>query len=399
MGLAEAAGRTKPAVIVAICFAVAALEGYDIQAFGVAAPKLVADLSLDAGQMGWAASVAMLGLVVGAFVGGWLADRVGRKPILLVSTAMFGVFSAVTALSPDYGSLIIARLLTGLGFGGAMPNLIAIAVEVSAPRRRAAAVTTMFCGMPAGGSVVALAAGLAGDALDWRAVFYVGGLLPLLLVPVIWRWLPETRPQHDPAADRRVGYALFGEGRAAASVALWLVIMLTLAVLYLMLNWLPTLVVAKGLTAADGAMASLSFNLTSIVGALAVGFLADKVGFRWPLTGAYLLLAAAMLGLASARGLAPVLILAGISGFMVLGAQYTIYALAPLLYPPQVRAFGAGSAVAIGRFGSIAGPLVAGEFRQMGMSAGQVFAAMTPAVFLAAVAVFGLSFLARPRED
>jgi AAHS family 3-hydroxyphenylpropionic acid transporter len=399
MGLAEAAGRTKPAVIVAICFAVAALEGYDIQAFGVAAPKLVADLSLDAGQMGWAASVAMLGLVVGAFVGGWLADRVGRKPILLVSTAMFGVFSAVTALSPDYGSLIIARLLTGLGFGGAMPNLIAIAVEVSAPRRRAAAVTTMFCGMPAGGSVVALAAGLAGDALDWRAVFYVGGLLPLLLVPVIWRWLPETRPQHDPAADRRAGYALFGEGRAAASVALWLVIMLTLAVLYLMLNWLPTLVVAKGLTAADGAMASLSFNLTSIVGALAVGFLADKVGFRWPLTGAYLLLAAAMLGLASARGLAPVLILAGISGFMVLGAQYTIYALAPLLYPPQVRAFGAGSAVAIGRFGSIAGPLVAGEFRQMGMSAGQVFAAMTPAVFLAAVAVFGLSFLARPRED
>lgn len=394
----EATRRASPALVVAICFAVAALEGYDIQAFGVAAPKIVAELALDAGQMGWAASVAMLGLVIGAFAGGWLADRIGRKPVLLVSTAMFGVFSAVTALSPNYDALILARLATGLGFGGAMPNLIAIATEISPPKRRAAAVTTMFCGMPAGGSAVALIAGMAGEALDWRAIFYLGGLLPLLLAPVIYFVLPETRPQHDPAADKRATFALFGEGRAPASVMLWLVVMLTLAVLYLMLNWLPTLVVAKGLTAADGAMASLSFNLTSIVGALFVGFLVDRVGFRWPLTATYLLLAAGMLALAAAQGRAPILILAGVTGFMVLGAQYALYALAPMLYPPQVRAFGAGSAVAVGRFGSIAGPLVAGQFRQAGLGPGEVFAAMTPAVLLAAAAVFALSFLAKPHE-
>lgn len=395
----KATRRASPAVVVAICFAVAALEGYDIQAFGVAAPKIVAELSLDAGQMGWAASVAMLGLVIGAFIGGWLADRVGRKPVLLVSTAMFGVFSAITALSPNYDALILARLATGLGFGGAMPNMIAIAAEISAPKRRAAAVTTMFCGMPAGGSAVALIAGIAGEALDWRAIFYLGGLLPLLLVPVIYFVMPETKPEHDPTADRRAGYALFGEGRGPSSVVLWLVVMLTLAVLYLMLNWLPTLVVEKGLTAGDGAMASLSFNLTSIVGALFVGFLVDKVGFRWPLTVAYLLLAGAMLALAAAQGRGPILALAGLAGFMVLGAQYALYALAPMLYPPHVRAFGAGSAVAVGRFGSIAGPLVAGQFRQSGLGPGEVFAAITPAVLAAAAAVFALSFLAKPHED
>lgn len=396
MGLA---GGTKPAVVIAICFAIAALEGYDIQAFGVAAPALTAELGLDAGQMGWAASIAMVGLVAGAFVGGWLADRIGRRPVLLVSVAMFGVFSAVTALSPDYGSLLIARLLTGLGFGGAMPNLIAIATEISPPKRRAATVTAMFCGMPAGGAAVALLARMGGEALDWRTIFYIGGLLPLLLVPVIWRLLPETRPEHDPAADRRSLHALFGERRTPGTLMLWLVIMLTLAVLYLMLNWLPTLVVAKGLSVADGAAASFSFNATSIVGALFFGFVVDRAGFRWPLSAAYVLLAVTVLALASADSRTGVLVLAGMTGFLVLGAQYALYALAPLLYPPHVRGFGAGAAVAVGRFGSIGGPLVAGQFRQAGMGPGEVFAAMIPAALIAAGAVMALSFLARPHED
>lgn len=392
-------GRAGAGLIVLICFLIAAVEGFDIQAFGVAAPKLVPDLGLDPGQQGWAASAAMIGLVIGAVLGGWFADRVGRKPVLLVSVAMFGVFSVVTAVSQGYDALLWARFLTGLGFGGAMPNLIAIATEISAPNRRAATVTMMFCGMPAGGASVSLLARLMGDDLAWRSIFMIGGVVPLILLPLIFFLLPETRPEQKEGADRSTWRGLFGQGRAVPTLLLWVVFVMTLVVLYLMLNWLPTLVVAKGLTPAAGSSAALAFNLTSIAGALLLGFVVDRAGYRWPVTLTFLLLALAMGALAAAGQLTAVLVLSGVAGFLLLGAQYSLYAVIPSLYPPQVRAAGSGAAVAVGRLGSIAGPLVAGELRNAGYSAGQVFGVMIPVVLAAAAAVFALSWLAKPHED
>ncbi|HEX2559643.1 3-(3-hydroxy-phenyl)propionate transporter MhpT [Phenylobacterium sp.] len=391
--------RAGPSLIILICFLIAAVEGFDIQAFGVAAPKLAPDLGLDPSQQGWAASAAMIGLVIGAVLGGWFADRVGRKPVLLISVAMFGLFSIVTAVSQGYDALLWARFLTGLGFGGAMPNLIAIAAEISAPKRRAATVTMMFCGMPAGGAAVSLLARLMGDDLAWRSIFMIGGVVPLILLPLVFFLLPETRPEHKEGADRSTWRGLFGQGRAAPTVLLWVVFVMTLVVLYLMLNWLPTLVVAKGLTPAAGSSAALAFNLTSIAGALLLGFVVDRAGYRWPVTFTFLLLALAMGALAAAGQLAAVLALSGVAGFLLLGAQYSLYAVIPSLYPPQVRAAGSGAAVAVGRLGSIAGPLVAGELRGAGYSAGQVFGVMIPVVLAAAAAVFALSWLAKPHGD
>lgn len=388
----------KAPLVILICFAIAALEGYDIQAFGVSAPKIAAMLGLDPGQVGWAASAAMIGLVIGAFVGGWTADRIGRRPVLVASVALFGVFSIATAFAPTYDLLLLARLATGLGFGGAMPNLIAVASEIAPPSRRAATVTTMFCGMPAGGAAVALIARFA-PQIEWQTLFIIGGLLPILLAPIVLFFLPETRPQHVEGADRRVAQTLFGEGRALSTIVLWVVFMLTLVVLYLMLNWLPSLVIAKGLTPEDGSAASLSFNLTSIAGALLLGFVVDKAGFRWPLAIAYVLLAGVMFALSKSSGLTSVLVLSGLAGFLVLGAQYSLYAVAPALYPPHVRAAGSGAAVGVGRFGSIAGPLVAGELRQIGWSADQVFALMTPVLLAAAIGAVILGTVGRSRTD
>jgi AAHS family 3-hydroxyphenylpropionic acid transporter len=394
-----AEGHKRAGSIVLICLLVAAIEGYDIQSFGIVAPMLAKELHLGPAQMGWAASAAMAGLMAGAFFGGWIADRVGRKPVLIASVIAFGLFSLLTATAKGYEPLLLARFATGIGFGGAMPNLIAIATEISPPGRRAATVTTMFCGLPAGGSVVALFARAMGPSLPWREVFLIGGALPLLLAPVIFFLLPETRPQPALGADRRVLNALFGGGRAVGTLLLWVAFMLTLAVTYLMLNWLPTLVIAKGLGPAVGSEASLVFNLTSIVGALLLAVVVDKVGFRWPLTGAFVALAVAMFALAAAMGVTPVLVMSGVVGFMVLGAQYILYAIAPTLYPPQVRAAGAGSAIAAGRLGSIAGPLVAGQLREAGYSAGQVFEVMIPVVLAAGAAALALSYLSRPHQS
>ncbi|WP_374473030.1 MFS transporter [Phenylobacterium sp.] len=393
--MARSARTARPKLVVAVCFLIAALEGYDIQAFGVAAPRLAPELGLNAGQVGWAASAAMIGLVLGAFAGGWAADRTGRRPILLGSTACFGLFSIATAYAPDYGFLLLARFLTGLGFGGAMPNLIAIAAEISRPERRAATTSAMFCGMPAGGAAVALLTQLGGEAVDWRAIFLLGGALPLLIAPVIAFLLPETRPQRAPGADRRLLPALFGEGRAVPTLLLWAVNMLTLLVLYLMLNWLPTLVVAKGHGPGEGASAALAFNLVGVAGALLLGQAVDRAGFRWTLVAAYVALAGAMAALEFAAGAPEILLFSALAGFMVLGAQYALYALAPTLYAAEVRAAGAGAAVGVGRFGSIIGPLLAGELRQAGWSAGQVLGAMLPVALAAAVAVFVLTSLTR----
>ncbi|WP_293676894.1 MFS transporter [uncultured Phenylobacterium sp.] len=395
----KATGRAGAGRVVLLCFLIAALEGYDIQAFGVAAPSLIPAFGLDPGQQGWAASAAMVGLVIGAFAGGWIADRIGRKPVLVASVALFGLFSVVTAFTQTYETLLLARLATGLGFGGAMPNLIAIATEIAPAHRRAATVTTIFCGMPAGGASVALLSRLAGPELDWQTIFLIGGALPLVLTPILVFLLPETRPEPAAGVNRGTLNALFGQGRAAGTLLLWAVFMLTLVVLYLMLNWLPTLVIAKGFGPADGASASLAFNLVSIAGALSLGFVVDRMGFRWPLTLTYALLALTMYGLGRAAGVNPIILLSGAAGFLVLGAQYSLYALAPTLYPSHVRAAGTGAAVAVGRLGSIGGPLIAGELRQAGYGAGEVFHAMTPVVLAAGGTALVLSYLAKMRVD
>lgn len=386
-------------LVVSVCFLVAAVEGYDIQAFGVAAPAMVPALGLDPSQQGWAGGAAMIGLVIGAFIGGWLADRVGRKPVLLGSVAAFGVFSIVTAMSPSYEALLAARLATGLGFGGAMPNLIAVANEISRPDRRGVTVTAMFCGMPVGGATSALIARLAGPELDWRMIFVAGGIVPLVLVPLVAWALPETRPAHEPATDRRLASTLFGGGRAGASVALWAAFVLTLMVLYLALNWLPTLVVANGRPPSEGFAAAMVFNVAGILGALALGAVTDRIGWRWPLLLAYLALAAAMAGLAAASSTGAILASCAAAGFLVMGAQFALYAVAPELYPVQARAAGTGAAVAMGRLGSIAGPLVAGELRDMGATPGEVFAAMAPVALAAAAALYILGRLARPGPE
>jgi AAHS family 3-hydroxyphenylpropionic acid transporter len=383
--------RVSSTLVVTICFLIAALEGYDIQAFGVSAPRIGPEFGLDPSQIGYAASAAMAGLVIGALFGGWFADRIGRRPVLLISVAVFGVFSVLTAFTHTYDQLLWARFLTGIGFGGAMPNLIAIATEISKPERRAAATTTIFCGMPVGGALVSLAVRFGGDALDWRMIFIIGGVLPLLLLPVIMFLLPETRPARQPGADHNLMRALFGEGRAASTLLVWLAFFLTLVILYLMLNWLPSLIIAKDLTPADGAAAAMWFNLISIAGSLLAGFAVDRLGFRWPLLAMYALLAVVLYLLAKATGLNAVMVLSGAAGFFVLGAQYSLYAIAPAIYPAHVRAAGAGAAVAVGRLGSIAGPLVAGTLRQAGLSADSVFMVMIPVAICAGLAIFALA--------
>jgi AAHS family 3-hydroxyphenylpropionic acid transporter len=189
--------------------------------------------------------------------------------------------------------------------------------------------------------------------------------------------------------------ALFASGRGASTLLLWAASLLTLLVMYLLLNWLPTLVVAKGYGPADGATASLAFNAVGIVGSLVLGLTADRAGVRRTMLGAYLALGVALWSLGAAGQLGAIVALSGAVGFLVMGTQYILYSLAPTLYPRAARAAGAGAVVGVGRFGAIIGPLLAGDLRQAGWTAGQVLTTLTPVALAAGAAIVAMTYLAK----
>jgi len=385
------------ALTTALCFAVAVLEGFDIQAIGVTAPKLAPEFGLTPGQLGWVFSISNIGLVVGASLGGWLADRLGRKPVLIGSVMMFGLFTLLTALSGSFTTLFLTRLLAGLGFGAALPNMMAVATEISAPSKRAITAAAMFCGMPIGGGSAALLTQVLPATYDWRTIFVIGGVLPLLVAAALYAFMQETLTAQERSARERVpvGKALFGEQRAMPTILLWLTFLPTLLMLYLFLNWLPMLVTANGLDRAVAPQASLAFNFASVPGALILGFLVDRYGARWPLAGAYAALIVTLMALGVARELGPILALSGAAGFLLMGANFALYGVAAMYYPVNVRGTGSGASIAVGRVGSISGPLLAGLLLAGGLSAVQVVQYMAPVAATACVAVFLLGFFKR----
>ncbi len=378
--------------------AVAMLEGFDIQAMGVAAPRLAPEFGLGPGEMKWIFAVSNIGMVLGAAIGGWLADRVGRKPVFMTSVAMFGVFTLCVVFTGEFGTLFATRALAGLGFGAALPNMMAIAAELSTPARRSSTAALIFCGFPIGGGSVALLTQVLPSGFDWRILFIVGGVLPALLVPALYWLLPETltpRVSRAPKAHAPTLSALFGGGRAVPTLLLWLAFLPTLFVLYLILNWLPTLVVAKGFDRAVAPQASLAFNWASAAGALLVGWLVDRFGPRWPLMLSYGALIVALVALGASTDHAAIIMLSGVAGFFLLGANYALYGVAPSYYPAAMRGTGSGASVAVGRVGSILGPLAAGILLQGGSSATNVVQYMAPVAAVAGIAVCLLSFFRR----
>jgi MFS transporter, AAHS family, 3-hydroxyphenylpropionic acid transporter len=397
IGAAATSRAANVNVTVALCLLCAVLEGFDIQAMGVAAPRLIPEFGLSPGQMGLVFSISNIGLVIGAAFGGWLADRVGRKPVFIGAVATFGIFTLGVALASNFTMLFVLRFLAGLGFGGAMPNMMAMATELSAPGRRAQTAAIMFCGMPIGGGFSALLTQFLPPQTDWRALFVVGGVLPTLLVPALWLFMVETlRPgEHKVVKRQSTWHALFGDGRAKSSLLLWSAFLPTVLILYLILNWLPTLVVAKGFDRSVAPQSAVAFNFVAVVGAMLFARWVDKRGTRTALVVAYAGLIATLMALGAATNQAMILLLSGVVGFFLLGANYALYGIAGSYYPLEMRGTGSGASVAMSRVGSIIGPMLAGVLLGGGATATDVVQYMAPIAAVAGVAVVILSFLPR----
>ena len=381
------AGR-RALLTLALCFAVVLCEGLDIQSMGLAAPRMGPALHLARDQLGPLFSASIVGLLIGAVVFGRLADRWGRKHTLVLSLVVFGVFSIASAWTARYEALLAVRLLTGVGLGGALPNLLALAAEAVAPQRRAHLVTRITCGLPFGGAV----AGIVAATMDWPAIFYVGGLVPLVLAPLIAFTLPESsdflaaRDSASPARAERRDYPwiLFGGGRAASTLLLWIASFASLLSLYVMLNWLPTLMGDKGLAKPAASLVSLLFNLGAGIGLLILADLLERARRRWTMGAWYAGLFASVVALALVGpGFASSAAAGFAVGFFVSSVPLPLYGLAPGYYDVLIRGAGVGASVAVGRLGAIFGPLLAAALLAQGLGATGVLLALLPIALIA----------------
>jgi AAHS family 3-hydroxyphenylpropionic acid transporter len=388
------------AATISLCFITALLEGLDLQSVGIAAPGISAEFRLAPAMLGWMFSAGLIGLLPGAFLGGWLADRVGRKKVLIWAVVLFGLFSLGTAQAWDFPTLLLARLMTGLGLGAALPILIAMTSEAADPAMRSTAVSLTYCGVPLGGAIASWIGMMKFEA-GWRAIFYVGGLVPILVALLLALALHESdafsRQSHavHAAGERRVG-RLFGDGLWRSTLLLWVACFFTLTVLYMLLNWLPSLLIGQGYSRPQAGFVQILFNLGGAAGSVLTGRLIDRSRpvLAVLLTYGGMLLSLAALGLSGSFAL---MLAAGFAaGYCALGAQLVLYARAPALYPTLIRGTGVGASVSVGRLGSVAGPLVAGQILAAGAGVAGVMMAAAPGLVIAAICAVQLSRRAAP---
>jgi AAHS family 3-hydroxyphenylpropionic acid transporter len=389
-------GRAKLTLL--LCFAIAIFEGFDLQSMGVAAPRMRAEFMLDNAQMAWAFSAAIIGTLPGAIIGGRLADIIGRKKVLIFSILIFGAMSLVTAFAANYELLLVIRFLTGLGMGGALPMMITLASEAVSSDRKGTAVSIMYSGIPCGGlltSVVAML--LSGDA-EWRHIFYVGGIAPILLIPLLMKFLPESKDylNHKTQSATPFLEVLFAKERRMSTIQIWISFFCTLVVLYFLLNWLPLLMGAQGLTKLQANYVQMGYNVGGIFGSILMGMMLDKMRMSFVIKFIYLGILVSLCCLSFSPTVAVLALSAVGCGLFIVGGQSALYGLAAIYYPAEMRGTGVGAAVAVGRIGSFAGPLLAGFLLSLGQSATIVIGSSIPVILIAAISA--LMLVRKPKQ-
>lgn len=415
--------------VVALCFLIVALDGFDMSVIGFVAPALRAEWAVAPAALWPVMVAALVGLALGAFASGPLADRVGRRRVLLSSVLVFALFSLLTAFANDITTLAVLRLLAGLGLGAAMPNAVTLTAEFCPQRARSVMVTTMFCGFTLGSALGGLVAAQMLPAWGWRPVLLLGGLAPMLVLPLMALWLPESVRfvlMRDPASPRAKGLLarigplpaqwngryvvepappgaplrqIFSPQLRLGTCLLWGTFCMSLLIIYLLTNWLPMLITRMGQGPERAAGLGAMFQLGGTAGAIVLGAAMDRFGGHRVLAASYLCgalaTAAISLGVGSAAALGT---LVALVGFCISGSQVGANVLAAGFYPTASRATGVAWALGAGRLGSIAGSLAGGGLLGLGWGIHAIFGLLViPAVLASAmVGLKGWCYRQRP---
>jgi len=377
-----------------LCAAVLFVDGFDVQGITYVVPTITSEWGLVRGELWPALTSGLVGVMLGAMLLAPLADRVGRRRVIVYSCIAFGIGTLATIAVDSLTPLVVLRFLTGLGLGSALPNAIGLASEYAPHKRRALVV--MFVG--SGISIGAIGAGIATAQLvgqfGWRAIFLVGGVLPLALAALLARALPESirfaalvpsrRAEakgllrkiapafgagadveivsRDPEAGKATVLDLFADGRGVATVCLWVAFFMSLLNVYLAINWLPTSLEASGYTRTQASLMTTIYHVGGVAGTYAIGLLMARLDAHRMVLVALLLAAVGFYTFATASdmGQAATTAILALAGVGVIGGQVGATALASMTYPVAIRATGLGWALGVGRIGSIVGPTIVG---------------------------------------
>lgn len=398
-------GRTlsMPQVrVLAICFLVAMVDGFDTLMLSFIAPLVGKQFGLAPVEIGKLFAAGFVGAVAGALCVGPLADRFGRRVMLLICLADVTIFTLLCAQAQSPASLMALRFAAGLGLGGAMPTVIALTAENMPPAHRASAVTWMFLGFPLG-AVVGGGITAANLSHGWQAIFLGGGLAALAMIPLALWGLPESRPSPDNTRARAPAFASltaqFGQGRAASALLLWLGVFCVMLVSYFLVSWMPTVLTRAGFSPERAAVAAVLLNLGGIVGALLLSF-AIKLFGPWRPVAAAFALGSFMVWLLGQQINSPqaMIIVVFITGMCIFGGQLSTPAIAVHLFPTPVRGAGTGWTMGVGRMGSIAGPVIGGALVAANLGWPVLFLIVAVPTLLAALAI-AFSDRAQPRAD
>jgi MFS transporter, AAHS family, 4-hydroxybenzoate transporter len=405
--------------IVVLCGLVLVLDGFDSQTINFISTPVADSIHVAVKTFGPIFSAGLFGLMIGALASGPIADRWGRKWPVILSTLSFAAFSLITAHVTSFRELLMLRFFTGLGLGGAMPNVVAIASEFVPRRILPHVVTLLFVGMPLGGVTCGLLSAAMIPKWGWQSVLYLGGTIPLVISILLIARLPESiqflavRGKHSQQVSRILGRIapdltganvrptprekehegvpmvhLFTDGRAFGTILLWIPYFMNLLIIYFIGSWLPALLKQTGMSVSAGATATAFFSFGGVFGCLLEGWLIKRGGAFGVLLaefGAATLFIAALSKIPSSYAL--MLAVTFVSGLMVIGAQGGLNALAANFYPTAVRSTGVGWALGVGRVGSIVGPLLGGWFLKSGWTPGQILLFGTVAAGCAFVAI------------
>ncbi|MGE8113485.1 MFS transporter [Pseudomonas sp. NPDC086566] len=407
--------------VVILCFLIVFLDGLDTAAMGFIAPALSQEWGIDRASLGPVMSAALIGMVFGALGSGPLADRFGRKGVLVGAVLVFGGFSLASAYASNVDQLLVLRFLTGLGLGAGMPNATTLLSEYTPERLKSLLVTSMFCGFNLGMAGGGFISAKMIPAYGWHSLLVVGGVLPLLLAVVLMVWLPESArflvvrnrgndkvrktlapiapavvaqaasfsvPEQKAVATRNVFAVIFSGTYGLGTVLLWLTYFMGLVIVYLLTSWLPTLMRDSGASMEQAAFIGALFQFGGVLSAVAVGWAMDRFNPHKVIGIFYLL--AGVFAYAVGQSLGNITVLATlvlVAGMCVNGAQSAMPSLAARFYPTQGRATGVSWMLGIGRFGAILGAWSGATLLGLGWNFEQVLTALLVPAALATVGV------------
>lgn len=398
--------------VIACCWFAIIIDGYDLIVYGTTVPALISgEWALTTSQAGQIGSATLVGMMIGALLVGVLTDRIGRRRLMISCIAWFTAATALSALAPSVEFFALTRLIAGIGLGGVMPTAITLTLEYARPELRSTANAVMFSGYSIGGVLASLNAIWFLQSAGWRTMFWIGAVLGVVLLVVVWAALPESVtfllgrgrraeaeslaarygmpvPEPAPGSAEGVGVrALFERRYAMSTILFWSVTACGLLLVYGLNTWLVQIMRQAGYPLGSSLAFLLALNAGAILGTPLLGLLADRIGSRIVVTGMFVT-AAASIVLLMIRFPTPVLLaLVTVAGACTIGTQTLLTAYIGSYYPERLSAAGLGWALGIGRIGGIAGPLYGGLVLSTGWGLRANFLAFALPALLAAILI------------